>query len=218
MSAPIHRNRIERNHLFWKQWQQPEQRGGELKSECEAADQTKRQKRDQASPTKPAPSFLASFDIADRCPTRTSPRQSTGPNQPIAQLAGETMRKEAGGVPAVTGDSESNLTWSADKAAPTRQPGGVNTPGPYRPSANARTLNRQPEELATEWACSAAQPFGGRARSSCDSDFAPGPRGVSRQIFFPAIFAARKNPCAITRSGRNRKVFLLEGLLPIGIF
>ena len=45
-----------------------------------------------------------------------------------------------------------------------------------------------------------------------------GPRGVSRQIFFPAIFAARKNPCAITRSGRNRKVFLLEGLLPIGIF
>jgi hypothetical protein len=73
MSAPIHRNRIERNHLFWKQWQQPEQRGGELKSECEAADQTKRQKRDQASPTKPAPSFLASFDIADRCPTRTLP-------------------------------------------------------------------------------------------------------------------------------------------------
>jgi len=49
MSAPIHRNRIERNHLFWKQWQKPEQRGGELKSECEAADQTKRQKRDQAS-------------------------------------------------------------------------------------------------------------------------------------------------------------------------
>ena len=73
---------------------------------------------------------------------------------------------------------------SSPRAAPTRQPGGVNTPGPYRPSANARTLNRQTEELATEWARSAAQPFGG-ARSSCDSDFAPGPDGAPCGDFFP---------------------------------
>jgi hypothetical protein len=128
------------------------------------------------------------------------------------------MRKEAGGVPAVTGDSESNLTWSADKAAPTRQPGGVNTPGPYRPSANARTLNRQPEELATEWACSAAQPFGGGGTLELRFGLRSGTAWGFTPDFFPGDFCSSEKPMRHNKKRSKSQSFLLEGLLPIGIF